>query len=78
MAAELKAIADSIFFGKLNITGSFKILSDSVEAIHSIHTSTPYKGVEEHTIHEIKNKLKDSQVSESGTANGAWTVRLIN
>lgn len=78
MEAELKAIADGVSFGKQNIPESFTVLSDSIEVIHSIHTPNPYKGIEEHTIHEIKNKLKDSQVSESGTANGAWTVRLIN
>lgn len=63
MAAELRAIADGISFGKRNVPGKFKVFSDSVEAVHSVYTTIPYKGIEEQTISEIKNNIRDSQVT---------------
>lgn len=60
MAAELQAIADEISYGKRSVPGRFNILSDSVEAIHSVLSNAPYKGIEELLISDIKNHINDS------------------
>lgn len=54
MAAELQAIYDGLDYGKRNLNGSMKILSDSIDAIHAIRNDLNYKGVEELLIKRLK------------------------
>lgn len=62
LAAELQAIADGITYGLCNFPGPLRILSDSLEAVHAIHSGAIYKGPEEMQVQGVKKLLADSSV----------------
>lgn len=64
MAAELQAMQDGLLFGKHHRPGPFRILSDSLEAIHAVLSEIQYERVEELLIKDIKSHINDSAVKE--------------
>lgn len=66
MAAELQAIQDGLRFWELHRPGPIRILSDSIDDIHSIRNMKNFKGVEEDLINTLDMQLKDPLVE------GVW------
>lgn len=62
MAAEMQAITDGIEYEKGHFYGPLRVLSDSLEAMHSIHNDSMYKGVEELHIQAVKKLISDYSV----------------
>lgn len=60
MATELQAIKDGILQWKLHQSGSLRVFSDCLDAIHSIYSTHKYRG--ETLIHDIKDLIEDPSV----------------
>lgn len=69
MAAEIQAIIDGFSFGKKEIAGKFRILSDSIDTIYSFRMDDTYRGLEDPLITKAHGYLKDHSV------NGVWYYR---
>lgn len=63
MAAEVKAIHDGVKAGSKWYQGQFRILSDSLEAIHVVCGTATYKGVEELVIEMAKREVETASAS---------------
>lgn len=62
MVAELQAILDGILFGRKHFTDTYRIFSDSIDAIHALQSGDSYKGYEAELINDIIKTTSNSSV----------------